>query len=531
MANANEETQSMGIRLLKKGQKGLIHALFSRFGVILLLFLVQVAILFSVFMWFRDLQPYISALMTTFSVVMVLYLLNSRFDPTAKITWLVIIMLMPVFGAFLLWFTKSEIGHRLIKGRVDQIAGAAKDYIPQNPEVIQRLEQENPGVRALVRYVGRSGCHPVFDDTAVTYFPVGEKKWEEMLRQLERAQRYIFLEYFIVDEGLMWGKVLEILARKAAEGVEVRLMIDGFCEFTTLSHNYPEKLKKLGIKCKLFAPLTPFVSTHYNYRDHRKILVIDGHTAFTGGVNLADEYINYKKKHGHWKDTAVMLQGQAARSFALMFLEMWGIEEKELEFDRFLSDIPVGVREAKEQPGYVMPYGDCPLDEERVGERVYMDILNRAHRYVHIMTPYLIIDHELTTALTFAAKRGVDVKLILPAVPDKKTVFALTRSCYRELIAGGVEIYEYEPGFVHAKSFVSDGVTAVTGSINLDYRSLYLHFECAALLYRCPAVADVERDFQETLAKCHAVTLEECRTARLSQKLTGLLLRPLAPLM
>lgn len=531
MANANEETQSMGIRLLKKGQKGLIHALFSRFGVILLLFLVQVAILFSVFMWFRDLQPYISALMTTFSVVMVLYLLNSRFDPTAKITWLVIIMLMPVFGAFLLWFTKSEIGHRLIKGRVDQIAGAAKDYIPQNPEVIQRLEQENPGVRALVRYVGRSGCHPVFDDTAVTYFPVGEKKWEEMLRQLEQAQRYIFLEYFIVDEGLMWGKVLEILARKAAEGVEVRLMIDGFCEFTTLSHNYPEKLKKLGIKCKLFAPLTPFVSTHYNYRDHRKILVIDGHTAFTGGVNLADEYINYKKKHGHWKDTAVMLQGQAARSFALMFLEMWGIEEKELEFDRFLSDIPVGVREAKEQPGYVMPYGDCPLDEERVGERVYMDILNRAHRYVHIMTPYLILDGEMETALKFAAERGVDVKLILPGIPDKRAAYALAKSHYRSLLDSGVKIYEYTPGFVHAKLFVSDDREGVVGTINLDYRSLYHHFECAAYFYGAPCLADMEADYQATLQQCRAVTGETLKAEPWTRKFVGYIMKVVAPLM
>lgn len=530
MANANEETQGMGIRLLKKGQKGLIHALFSRFGVILLLFLVQVAILFSVFMWFRDLQPYISVLMTIFAVGMVLYLLNSRFDPTAKITWLVIIMLMPVFGAFLLWFTKSEIGHRLIKGRVDQISGQAKDYIPQNPEVMQRLEQENPGVRALARYVGRSGCHPVFDDTAVTYFPVGEKKWEEMLRQLERAQRYIFLEYFIVDEGLMWGKVLEVLARKAAEGVEVRLMIDGFCEFTTLSHNYPEKLKKLGIKCKLFAPLTPFVSTHYNYRDHRKILVIDGHTAFTGGVNLADEYINYKMRFGHWKDTAVMLQGQAARSFALMFLEMWGIEEKELEFERFLSDASVFGREERAL-GYVMPYGDCPLDEERVGERVYMDILNRAHKYVHIMTPYLILDGEMETALKFAAERGVDVKLILPGIPDKRAAYALAKSHYRSLLDSGVRIYEYTPGFVHAKLFVSDDREGVVGTINLDYRSLYHHFECAAYLYGAPCLTDMEADYQATLKQCREVTRETLKAEPWTRKMMGYIMKAVAPLL
>lgn len=524
----NEENQSMGIRLLKRGQKGLVHALFSRFGVILLLFLLQVFFLFSVFMKFKNLQIYISGVTALFTVVMVLYLLNSRFDPTAKITWLVIIMLMPVLGAFLLWFTKSEIGHRLIKARVDQIITQARGCIAQDAQVMDALKRENPGAAALAHYVSRSGCFPVFDRTAVTYFPVGEKKWEEMLRQLEQAQSYIFLEYFIVDEGLMWGKVLEILARKAAEGVEVRVMYDGTCEFTTLSHNYPQRLKKLGIKCKMFAPLTPFVSTHYNYRDHRKILVIDGHTAFTGGVNLADEYINRRHKHGHWKDTAIMLKGPAARSFALMFLEMWGIEEKEMEFERFLS---YPAPPCEDAPGYVMPYGDCPLDNDLVGERVYMDILNRAQKYVHIMTPYLILDGEMETALKFAAERGVDVKLILPGIPDKEAAYALAKTHYRSLLDSGVEIYEYSPGFVHAKLFVSDDREGVVGTINLDYRSLYHHFECAAYLYGVPCLADMEEDYQATLAQCRRVTYETVKAERRSRKLLGCIMKVVAPLM
>lgn len=526
----NEETPGRGIRLLKRGQKGLIHALFSRFGMVLLLFLLQVFILINVFMRFRDIQIYISGVTVLFTVIMVLYLLNSRLDPTAKITWLVIIMLMPVFGAFLLWFTKSEIGHRLIKTRVNQIAQEAQGGIAQEPETMDRLEQEAPGAADLVRYVGRSGCFPVYDNTAVTYFPLGEKKWEEMLRQLEQAQHYIFMEYFIVEEGLMWGKVLEILAKKAVEGVEVRIMIDGFCEFTTLSHNYPKKLEQLGIKCKMFAPLTPFVSTHYNYRDHRKILVIDGHTAFTGGVNLADEYINHKKKFGHWKDTAVMLKGQAARSFTLMFLEMWGINEKELEFDRFLSDRAVS-QKGEKAPGYVMPYGDCPLDEERVGERVYMDILNRAHKYVHIMTPYLILDGEMETALKFAAERGVDVKLILPGIPDKRAAYALAKSHYRSLLDSGVKIYEYTPGFVHAKVFVSDDREGVVGTINLDYRSLYHHFECAAYLYGVSCLTDMEADCQATLAQCREVSYETLKAEPWIRKLMGCIMKVVAPLM
>ena len=285
--------------------------------------------------------------------------------------------------------------------------------------------------------------------------------------------------------------------------------------------------QSLGIQCHMFAPLRPFVSTHYNNRDHRKIMVVDGRVAFTGGVNLADEYINRRVLYGHWKDTAVMVSGQAVRGFTLMFLQMWNVgSSREEDYPRYLdASRPVAGE------GFVLPYGDQPMDQENVAESVYLDILNRATRYVHIATPYLILDNEMITALTFAAKRGVEVRLIVPGVPDKKTVFALTRSYYRELIEAGVEIYEYTPGFVHAKMFVSDDRAAVVGSINLDYRSLYLHFECAALLLDCPAVADVEADMQRTFAQCRRLTVTDCKKDRLSRRLTGWLLRPLAPLM
>lgn len=259
---------------------------------------------------------------------MVVYLLNSSINPTAKITWLIVIMLLPVFGVLLFCYTRSNIGHRALKERTHRIIMATKDRIPQSGEVMEALLKENPQVAALAHYMHRSGCHPVCNRTAVTYFPLGEDKFEEMLRQLEAAEHFIFMEYFIVDEGLMWGKVLENLARKAKEGVDVRVMYDGSCEFALLPRDYPRRLKALGIKCKVFAPVSPFVSTHYNYRDHRKILVIDGHTAFNGGVNLADEYMNEKKKFGHWKDVAVMVKGEAVKSFTLMFLQMWGLRKR-----------------------------------------------------------------------------------------------------------------------------------------------------------------------------------------------------------
>ena len=278
----------------------------------------------------------------------------------------------------------------------------------------------------------------------------------------------------------------------------------------------------------MFAPISPFISTHYNYRDHRKILVIDGHTAFNGGVNLADEYINHTQRFGYWKDAAVMLQGEAVRSFTLMFLQMWSIDERQPEFDRFLK---APAQPAENARGFVLPYGDCPLDSEKVGEMVYIDILNRARRYVHIMTPYLILDGELETALKFAAERGVEVSLILPGIPDKAAPYALAKTHYASLLASGVKIYEYTPGFVHAKVFVSDDHEAVVGTINLDYRSLYHHFECATYLCGTGCIPDIEEDFQTTLAQCRTATMETLRKEKWTRKLAGFLLKAVAPLL
>ena len=353
-----------------------------------------------------------------------------------------------------------------------------------------------------------------------------------MVKALKEAKEFIFMEYFIVDKGFMWDTVLAILAQKVKEGVEVRFMYDGTCSLSLLPPKYPDKLRKLGIKCKVFAPIMPFLSTHQNNRDHRKVLVIDGHTAFTGGINLADEYINEIERFGHWKDTAVMVKGDAVKSFTLMFLQMWDIAEINTPTPT-AKYIRSGFEPAMDLPaeGYVIPYGDSPYDTEYVGERVYMDILYNAKRYVHIMTPYLILDEEMITALTYAVKRGVEVIIMMPHVPDKIYAYLLARTYYGELIDAGVEIYEYTPGFVHAKVFTSDDEKAVVGTINLDFRSLYLHFEDAVFIYKNPAVASAEEDFQRTLEKCQKITKEDCRQYNVFKKLLGRVLRLVAPLM
>ena len=525
---SEDNNESKGLLLLKKGQKGLVHALFSRLGLFVLMLLLEVALLVTMFQALGRFLPLFYGGTTIFVVIMVVYLLNTEIDPTAKITWLVFIMLFHVFGAMLFWFTQSEVGHRALKFRIEELIRMSKDTLGQEPSAFDSLHKENPGAASLINYINRNGCHPVYDDTQVTYFPNGQAKWEELLRQLEKAEKYVFLEYFIIDEGLMWGKVLELLARKAKEGVDVRVLYDGTNEFSTLPHSYQKQLRDLGIQCKVFSPLAPIVSTHYNYRDHRKIFVIDGKVAFNGGINLADEYIGRVKRFGEWKDTAVMLTGNAVRSFTLMFLQMWCFDDKHADFQSFLEPVRPWTDAVE---GFVAPFGDCPLDADKVGERVYMDLLNRAQKYVHIMTPYLILDSETETALKFAAERGVEVSLILPGIPDKKIPYALAKTHYASLLASGVKIYEYEPGFVHAKVFVSDDREAVVGTINLDYRSLYHHFECATWMYGVPCVAQIEQDFQDTCKDCRQVTAKTIWKGYRRWKLIGNMMKVLAPLL
>ena len=515
------------VRLAEGRKKGLLRLIFSRLALILLLMAVQVAIGVLIYGLFREYVPHFNALQILFTVVMVLYLFNNDMDSSAKLTWMMLIALVPVPGAILLAYTQANLGQRLTSRRVSGLVEKTKTALPQDGAVLRRLSEDGSGLDDLHRYVNRSGCFPVYGGTEVRYFPSGEEKFAAMLTELERAERFIYLEYFIIEEGYMWGRILDVLSRKARAGVDVRVLYDGMCEISTLPHDYPERLGALGIRARMFSPLTPFVSTHYNYRDHRKILVIDGKVAFNGGVNLADEYINRRERFGHWKDTAVALRGEAVKSFTLMFLQMWNVGEETEDF----SALAAPSEPAPGASGYVMPYCDNPLDNDKVGENVYIDMLYHANRYVHIMTPYLILDGELAAALKYAAERGIDVKLILPGIPDKKAAWALAKSHYRALTEAGVRIYEYTPGFVHAKVFVSDDARAVVGTINLDYRSLYHHFECATYLYRVPCIPEIEADFQRTLAACRAVTPETIRAEKLYYKLQGGVMKLVAPLM
>lgn len=527
MSASRQSMHNRNRRIRERSKRGMLNFLFGRSAIIIVLLVIQFFLLISLFARWQF-STYAYGISFALSIVMAIYLINHRMNSTSRDTWLILVLLVPVVGTMLFIYVDTDLGHRLVRGRLDQIQRNTQEYAPRPEGLMKALQIREPELYGLASYMHNLGSFPIYENTHVTYFPLGEDKFAALLEELEKAESFIFMEYFILSEGYMWNSVLDILRRKARQGVEVRVMYDGTNAIFNVPYHYPEKLRAMGIQCKMFSPIRPLFSTYHNNRDHRKILVIDGHTAFTGGINLADEYINRKAVHGHWKDTAIMLKGEAVRSFTLMFLQMWGVSERTMEYQRYLN---VELPPLPPARGYVLPYGDSPFDNERVGEAVYLDIINRAERYVHIMTPYLIIDGEMTTALTFAAKRGVDVRLILPHIPDKKSAFALAYTHYRELLEAGVRIYEYTPGFVHAKVFISDDIKAVVGTINLDYRSLYLHFECAAYLYKTPVNEEIELDFRRTLKQCQQVTLDTMKHDKRYRKVLGVLLKVFAPLM
>ena len=483
--------------------------LHQRFFVILLLVL-QLALIIYILISSSMTSTLISRILTLLSIITSVYVLARRDTGVYKSTWIFLILLFPLFGGLFYWLSELQSSVQRFRKKSISAENKAKKLMCLSDTGYQSAILRNPEYTRQFRYLQDFAGFPIYDGTRTKYLSPGEMKFDSLLRELEKAEKYIFLEYFIVQEGVMWDSILEILKRKAAEGVTVRLLYDDFGCFALLPKDYPKTLKKYGIECAIFNPFRPFLTIKQNNRDHRKIVSIDGKVAFTGGINLADEYINVKEKHGHWKDASVMIEGKAAWSFTLMFLQMWeltvGTDE---EYEKWYpyADKPCEINGS----GFVLPYADSPLDKENVGEHVYMQILNNAKDYVYINTPYLIVDDKMLSALCLAAKSGVDVRIVTPHVGDKWFVHTTTRSYYRELLRAGVKVYEYTNGFIHSKTFVSDDKVATVGTTNLDFRSLYLHFECGALMYDSEAVMEVKEDFLDTLEICQPITAEDCK--------------------
>lgn len=510
--------------------KKLIKFLFSRMFIVGMLILFQILILFTGILKLGEYFVYLYVILSGISLLTVLYILNKKDNPSYKLAWAIPILLFPIFGGLFYLFVGGDKAGKKFKKHFNRRVKQSQEFQIQDASILAEIKSQKKSIATQSKYIlGASGC-PIYKNTITKYLSPGEDYFEVLIEELKLAKHYIFMEYFIVEEGIMWNTILDILAQKVKEGVDVRVMYDDAGTIQTLPYKYHEQIKKLGIKVAVFNEIKAKLSLKFNNRDHRKITVIDGYIGFTGGVNIADEYINQIVKFGHWKDAGIMLKGDAVYNLTIMFLQAWNYSTNQTE-DYAAFEPHRYHPGCFESDGYVQPYGDSPLDDEIVGENVYLNILHKATDYVYINTPYLIVDNELVTAMTLAAKSGVDIRIVTPHIEDKWYVHILTRAYYPQLIEAGVKIYEYTPGFMHSKTFVADDEIGVVGTINLDYRSLYLHFECAVWLYNTKSVKEIKDDFLTTLEQCLPVTLEECHKVKWYVKFMRSILRVLAPLM
>ncbi len=483
--------------------------LLSRVTLTVLTVLIELAVLLFLLYKFRPYIGWIEMVLRVVSIFLVVSIVSFSRHLSSDMMWVVLIMLVPVGGTVVFLFLEvlEHFNSRTHKGLITETQNAKK-YFVQDKRVYADAVK-NTDLAGQYHYLHKSAGFSVYENTGFDYYPLGEYGFEAMKEELRRAEKFIFLEYFIIESGEMWDSLLDIMKEKAGEGVEVRILYDDMGSISTLPSSYVSTLESMGIKAQAFNRINPVLNGIMNHRDHRKILVIDGKVGFSGGINLADEYINKKVKYGHWKDNCIRIKGEAVWSYTVIFLSIWNaLRHEDADYTKFKADI--GREAAGEQDGYIVPYADTPLDADLTGEEVYMNILNTAKKYCYIATPYLILDNDMINALILTAQRGVDVRIITPGVPDKKIVWQITRSNYYHLINNGVKIYEYTPGFVHSKIFVSDDTVATVGTINLDYRSLYLHFENGTALFDSKKVLDVRKDIEETLKSCHKMTVQEC---------------------
>ena len=442
-------------------------AVYSHTAIILLLILLQIGIMVLTFTYLGNYSTYMNGVISLLSFITAIYIFNEKGNPAFKMTWILFVFLVPVVGVGFYLFTKAGIGTKYLGARLEKLRVETEPYMQQNEYVVHAMKGGRVANANLSHFLYNQVGFPTYGNSQAQYFPLGDDKFPVLIEELNKAEKFIFMEYFIIGEGYVWDTVLEVLRKKVKEGVEVRLMYDGTCSISLLPYEYPKQLREYGIQCKEFGPIVPILSTSQNNRDHRKICVIDGKVAFTGGVNLADEYINEKARFGHWKDTGVRLLGEGVFNLTIMFLEMWNAFQKP-DFDYEAFRPHRWHPETFKTDGYVIPYADTPLDNEELGENVYINILNQAKDYVYIATPYLLISDEMERALCLAAKRGVDVRILMPGIPDKPMVFYMAKSYYPPLLEAGVKIYEYTPGFVHAKSYVCVACTADSAGIDRE---------------------------------------------------------------
>lgn len=471
-----------------------------------------VAILVQIIFWlllFIKLNQYmqiLAAVTRVLSLILVLCIYSENKTATIKMPWIILILVAPVLGVVLYLFIGLDYVTRNMQRRYQMVDDVLLPKLPDNRNVLEAMREKNLRASGISTYLYGFSRYPVYQNTDVTYYDDAAKGLEAQLKDLAKAQHFIFMEYHAIENAESWKQIQDVLVDRVKAGVEVRVFYDDMGSIGFVNRDFARSLEKIGIACRVFNPFMPGINIFLNNRDHRKITVIDGIVGFTGGYNLANEYFNLTHPYGEWKDTGIRLEGDAVRSMTVTFLEMWNAvrddDVQDANMDQYLPEIPY----AAQQKGFIQPYADSPIDNEQVGENVYISMANKAESYCWFMTPYLIITDEMAQALSLAAKRGVDVRIITPGIPDKKLIFSITRSFYSGLVKNGVRIYEWTPGFCHAKMSVADDCMATCGTINLDYRSLYHHFENGCFMAECDAVGEIRDDFERTMAQGCEVT-------------------------
>lgn len=500
----------------------------GRISLIAVALLAQLALFAWIVLSLSEYSPWVYALNMGFSIVAVLWILDKPMTPEYRLAWVIPILIVPLLGGIFYLLYGARLLTTKDRQRLEVAQQEAHKALTAGPAVEPVLDLLPADAARQSDYLRSTGNYPACEATKVDYFALGDHVFPRMLEDMEKAERYILFEYFIVAAGTMWDQMFDVMKRKAEQGVDVRVLYDDLGSYFVLPANFQHDLRAAGIKVQAVNPLGFRPRLAYNNRNHRKILVIDGVVSYTGGINIADEYINEVVKLGHWKDTAVRIEGPATWSFVAMFLSVWDFVGDPADYADFVPAVDTRV---EGDWGVVQPFDDSPFDNTPVGEEAYLAVIGRAQHYVDIFTPYLIVDSRMSEGLKQAAMSGIRVRIVTPHIPDKKMVFEITRSYYRQLIEAGVEIYEYTPGFVHAKQVVADDRIGIIGTINFDYRSFYLHQECAVWLYDVPALKDVEDDFEATIAVSHRVTLEECLAIPWPRRLLRVILSTFAPLM
>lgn len=466
-------------------------------------FVIQVVWIIMLCLKLNDYSAAISLGSSVLALCVAFYIYGKDMNAGFKLPWIIAILAFPVLGLCLYFLFGRPGATKHMRQHFEKIDADLEGTLVQDENVLKNLEETDFAVANQARYLWKCAGYPAWQNTDVEFHKTAEEGLEAQKRELRKAKKFIFMEYHAIEESSAFLELKEILVQKAKEGVEVRVFYDDVGSFVFINKDFIKRMEAVGIQCRVFNPMHPFLNIFMNNRDHRKITVIDGKVGFTGGYNLAEEYFNRTHPYGYWKDTGIMLTGDAVRNFTVMFLEMWNaVRKTDMDYDKYLPKVEYT---AKEQ-GFVQPYADSPLDHETTGENVYMNLIKNAKHEIFFTTPYLIITDEMSRELRMAARRGVDVRIVTPGIPDKKMVYQMTRSYYSELARNGVRIYEYTPGFIHAKQCVCDGESATVGTINMDYRSLYLHFENGVLMYHYDAVAEIRKDFEDIFAASTEVT-------------------------